>query len=201
MTEGNKPNKIISILGSEILLGSLVAILSLLTAVASFQGGLADSAEADANVAGQKILSDSNTEFLRANQDIIQDYTMFDGWYINDGVNDENAEYYKLNFSDALVASSERADGPFDDAYYEEVYADADASYNEAMTKFDEAQKAGDKADKYQMDVMIFGVGLALAAWASLGKEDSILRPVFGVLSIGLGVYGLILFFQLLTVV
>lgn len=199
MAEASKQNKLFSILGSEILLGSLVAILSLLTAVASFQGGLADSAEADANVEGQKILSDSNTEFLRANQDIIQDYTMYDGWYINDGVNDENAEYYKLNFSDALVASSERTDGPFDDAYYEEVYADADSSYNEAMTKFDDAQKAGDKADKYQMDVMIFGVGLALAAWASLGKEESILRPVFGALSIGLGVYGLILFFQLLA--
>lgn len=200
MADGTKENKLLSILGSEILLGSLVAILSLLTAVASFQGGLADSAESDANVEGQKILSDSNTEFLRANQDIIQDYTMFDGWYINDGVNDENAEYYKANFSDALIASSERPDGPFDDAYYTEVYTDADASYTEAMAKFDEAQKAGDKADKYQMDVMIFGVGLALAAWASLGKEDSKLRPVFGVISIALGVYGLILFFQLLLV-
>jgi len=200
MSDEKQPNKLLSILGSELLLGSLVAVLSLLTAVASFQGGLADSAESDNNVEGQKILSNSNTEFLRANQDIIQDYTMYDGWYTNDGVNQENSDYYKANFSDQLTASLDRPDGPFDDPYYEAVYTDADASYEEAMTKFDAAQKAGDKADKYQMDVMIFGVGLALAAWASLGKEESILRPIFGVLSIGLAIYGLIIFFSLLGV-
>lgn len=199
MSEEKKQFKLFNIMGSELVLGSLVALLSLLTAVAAYQGGLSDSAEADANVEGQKILSNSNTEFLRSNQDIIQDYTMYDGWYINDGVNAENADYYKLNFSEALVTSMERPDGPFDDAYYTEVYTDADASYEEAMTKYDDAQKAGDKADKYQMDLMIFGVGLALAAWASLGREESTLRPIFGILSTLLGIYGLIVFFQLLA--
>jgi hypothetical protein len=135
---------------------------------------------------------------LRANQDIIQDYTTFDGWYLNADSNQEIADYFRESFSDALVASMERADGPWDEAYYTEMYTDADSSYNEAMTKFDDAQKAGDKADRYQMVVMIFGVGLALSAWASLGSESSRLRPVFGGLSMLLGLYGLVIYIQLL---
>lgn len=56
-----------------------------------------------------------------------------------------------------------------DDACYTVTYQDADDSY-------DEAQKAGDKADRFQMDVLFFAVALSLAAWASVVKEDSKIR-------------------------
>jgi hypothetical protein len=185
------------ILASEITVGILVAVLSIMTAFAAYQGSLADSAEADANVEGQKVLSLSNTEFLRANQDIIQDYTMFDGYYLNQDTNEEAATYYQDNFSEALTASMEREEGPFDDAYYEAIYLDADGSYDEAMTKFDEAQAAGDKADQYQLVVLVFAVALSLVAWASLVDEESKMRVAFVVVSLAVAAYGLFVFLGL----
>ena len=141
------------------------------------------------------MLSNSNTEFLRSNQDIIVDYTMYDGWYINDGRDAEVAEYYQGEFSDALQASMDRPDGPFDDVYYEEMYADADATYDEALTNFDEAQAAGDKADRYQLVLLVFAVGLSLAAWGSLLKEESPIRGLFALIGVAVLVFGLINFF------
>ncbi len=185
------------ILASEITVGILVAVLSIMTAFAAYQGSLADSAEADANVEGQKVLSLSNTEFLRANQDIIQDYTMFDGYYLNQDTNEEAATYYQENFSEALTASMEREEGPFDDPYYEAIYLDADESYDEAMTKFDEAQAAGDKADQYQLVVLVFAVALSLVAWASLVDEESKMRVAFVVVSLAVSAYGLFVFLGL----
>lgn len=188
----------LAIFRSDILLGTMVALMSVLTASAAYQGAIADSAESDANVEGQKVLSLSNTEFLRANQDIIQDYTMYDGYYINSDKDEDLTTYYKDSFSDNLLASMDRPDGPFDDQYYTEMYKDADDSYEEAMIKFDEAQAAGDKGDRDQLALMIFAVGLALSAWASIVQEDSRLRPVFAIISIVTAVFGLVIFLQVL---
>ena len=189
----------LSFFRSEIVLGTMVALLSVLTAAAAYQGSISDSKESDANVEAQKILSLSNTEFLRANQDIIQDYTMYDGYYINFEKDADLTEYYKDSFSDSLITSMDRTDGPFDDQYYTEMYKDADESYEEAMNKFDEAQSAGDKADRYQLTLMIFAVGLALSAWASIVNEASKLRPAFAIISIATSIFGVILFVQLLA--
>jgi hypothetical protein len=79
------------------------------------------------------------------------------------------------------------------------MYADANSTYDEATAKFDEAQAAGDKADKYQLALLIFAVALSLAAWASIVHEDSKLRPAFAVVALILGLYGLITFIQILT--
>jgi hypothetical protein len=185
------------LLASEILLGTLITVLSVMVAWAAYLGALADSAESDANVEGQKILSLSNTEFLRANQDIMQDYTMYDGYFVNQDSQPDIADYYEANFSDGLIDSLDRPDGPFDDAYYDAMYADADGSYDEAVAKFDEAQQAGNKANNYQLTVLIFAVGLALSAWASVVREESMMRPMFAVIAlVSLG-YGLITFLSL----
>lgn len=193
-TEGTTPKKsAFEFLASDVFLGTLVAILSVFTAFAAYQGSMADSKESDKNVEGQQALSLSNTEFLRTNQDIIQDYTMYDGWWINEGVNDVNAEYYRVNFSDSLATSMDREGGPFDDQYYDEMYADADSSFDEAMTVFDEAQAAGDIADRYQLILMIFAVGLSMGAWASLLGNENRIRKFFSLFSVVLFVFGLVL--------
>jgi hypothetical protein len=200
MVEGRKDgrNPLARVLASEILLGTLVAILSVMTAWAAYLGALSDSAEGDANVEAQKILSLSNTEFLRANQDIVQDYTMYDGYYINLDRDPELADYYEANFSDELLASLERDSGPFDDPYYDAIYAEADSTYDEAGAKFDQAQQAGERANRFQLAGLIFAVGLALAAWASIIRAESSLRPVFSIISLVTLSYGAVMFFSLL---
>ena len=71
----------LKILTSELILGSLIAILSVLTALAGFQGSMSDSEQTTKNVQGQQMLTDANAEYLTANQLIVYDYTLYDGYY------------------------------------------------------------------------------------------------------------------------
>jgi hypothetical protein len=187
-------NKFFKSISSEWVLGVFVALLSVLIAAAAYQGSLFDSKESDNNVAGQKQLSESNTYYLEANQFVIYDYNMYDGWYINEGSNDELADYYKTSFSDQLNASMDREDGPFDDQYYTDMYADADSYYQEALDLFDQANAAGDKADQLQLVVLIYAVGLALSAYGSMLSEESKVRIIFALGSIVALIFGSIIY-------
>ena len=195
MENNTEKNRFLKIIGSEWALGFLVAVLSVLIALAAYQSAIFDSKESDFNVEGQKLLTDSNGFYLEANQFVIYDYSMYDGWYINTDVNDELAQYYSDSFSENLTASMEREAGPFDDQYYTEMYADAEPQYDEAITNFESAQQAGDKADRLQLVVLVLAVGLALAAYGSMISEESKLRYVFAVLSIVSLVFGLMVYF------
>ncbi len=191
----SSPNGIMKVLGSDIMLGILVALLGLFTALAAYQGALADSGEGDANVEGQKLLSMSNTSYLETTQNVVYDYMMYDGYYF---AKDEDAEsYYKGSFSEELQANMDRGTDPFDDAYYDAMYGGAADEFDQAMAKFDDAQKAGDKADRYQLVVVVLAVGLALAAWASLSDAENKLRPIFSLISALTTIYGLYLFITL----
>ena len=72
----------LKLLSSEITLGTLVAILSVLAAVSGYQSSMADSDQTKNNVLGQKMLTDANAEYLSANQMIVYDYQMYDGYYM-----------------------------------------------------------------------------------------------------------------------
>lgn len=182
-----------NIVGSEVALGTLIALLSILTAFASYQSSLAGNEENDANVEGQAILADSNAEYLRANQLLVYDYTMFDGFFIADGEDEFRAEYYRANFSEALSSTYEAdPENPFTDAYYEEVFADADSSYAAATERFEDAQIAGKKSNDLQQSMLIMAVGLSFSAWASLLPNKSQMRLLFAILAtvalvVGLG--------------
>jgi len=185
-------NKLTRFLASDLMLGSLVAFASIMVAFAAYQSNLAGSLQADAYVEGQMVLSLSNTEFLRANQDIMQDYTLFDGSVVHAN-NPELAEYYESSFTDELLASLDRPEGPFDDRYYDEMYAEADATFAEAMELFETGHTANQRSDQFQLAGLIFAVGLALAAWASILKAESNLRPAFVVMSIVVLAGGLVI--------
>jgi hypothetical protein len=193
-TSPPKRNALSRFLASDLILGSLVAFASVMVAFAAYQSNLSSSQQADAYVEGQMVLSLSNTEFLRVNQEIMQDYTLYDGSIVY-ARDPELEAYYLDNFSDELMASMERPDGPFDDRYYEEMYADADETFAEAMDLFDIGHEANQRSDQFQLAGLIFAVGLALAAWASILREDNNLRPVFVVMSIVVLAAGLVVVF------
>lgn len=177
-------------LGSELMLGSLIAILSVFTAIASYQGSMSDSEQTTNNVQGQQRLTDANAEYLTANQLIVYDYQLYDGWYTND--DEEKANYYLANFSEELQARIEaNAEDIFDDAYYEAMYADANALFTEAEALFGKAQEWNKRGDALQLVMLIMALGLAFAAWASLLKEESNMRILFAFFSIAMLVYGL----------
>ena len=181
-------------LSSELFLGAMVALLSVLVALAAYQSGVGDSKESDLNVEGQKQLTDSNSLYLEANQFVIYDYQMYDGWYINEGKDDETAQYYQDSFSEQLTANVERGTDLFDEQYYTEMYAEAESTYDEAITNFEGAQEAGDKADTLQLAVLIFAVGLALSAYGSLLEKENAMRVLFSIGSIAALVVGLVIY-------
>lgn len=187
-------NKFLKFFGTEWVLGVLVAVLSVLIAAAAYQSSLFDSKESDMNVEGQKQLTESNTYYLEANQFVIYDFQMYDGWYINEGSNDDLAEYYLGSFSGELTSSMEREEGPFDDQYYEEMYADADALYEEAINAFEDANAAGDKADQLQLVVLILAVGLALSAYGSMLSNENAMRNIFALLAVLSLIFGSLLY-------
>jgi hypothetical protein len=156
---------------SDRYLGILVALLSIATAFAAYQVALADAKAGELEVDAIKTLTESNTEFLRSNQEVMLDYAAYDNYVIG-GENDEAiADYYRGGFSEALEASLDRVEGPFDEAYFDETFSEADLLYDEALDGFDEAEAAGVVADRLQLVMLVLAVGLSLGAYASLGDR------------------------------
>ena len=190
--------KSLRILGNEIILGTLIAVLSVFTAVASWQGSLADGQQNEFEILGMASLNDGNAEYLRTNQDITQDYNYFDNWYLNVDEKPDVAEYYQFNFSQALQAAVERdPETVWDDQYYDEMYADANAYFDDSDANFEKAGEWNNRGDSLQVVLMIVALGLAFAAWASLLKEESNMRILFALFAIITLAWGIIQYLSL----
>lgn len=187
-------------LGSELILGSLIAILSVFTALSGYQGSMADSEQTTSNVQGQQRLTDANAEYLTANQLIVYDYTLYDS-YFTAQPGTEQEEYYLSSFSDTLQTDMAAGVDLFSDSYYESMYADANAMFEEADALFAKAQEWNKRGDALQLVMLIMALGLAFASWASLLKEDSRMRILFAFFSIAMLAYGLITYLGVPSVV
>ncbi len=195
--------KFSSFLGKEIVLGFLIAILSVITAMASYQGALADGAQNDFEIKGMKNLSDGNAEYLSANQEITQDYSYYDTWYINKDSNPDIAEYFQKQFSDTLLASIESSgnENPFNDAYYISKHEIPHQYFEDSDVNYETANKWNERGDRLQLLMAILAIGLAFAAWASLNKEESNLRGFFSFLSVLALVIGSVIYLFFLPIV
>ena len=169
-------------LGSNYFLGFLVTALSVFTAATNFATYQVSGTASGYDTEGTRLLAYSNTEYVRATQFIIQDYTMFDGYYIQQDVDDFAAEYYQSNFSPELQASYDR-DAAFDDQYYDEMYAYSDDLFDQAFEQFDLANAASEREAVFQLAMLVAAVGLAFAAYASLLDEKNRMRPLFALMS------------------
>ena len=190
--------KAVRVLGSEIVLGSLIAVLSVLTAISGFQGNMADSEQNKNEVFAQKMLTDANAEYLTANQMIVYDYSMYDGWYTADTADKE--EYYLANFSAELQADIDQGEA-FSEAYYEAMYAFPNSMFDDADAYFDVAEQYDNHGDSLQLVMLIMALGLTFAAWASLLKEESNMRVLFAIFSIAMLIYGLVTYLTIPAII
>ena len=175
--------KFLRILGNEIVLGTLIALLSVFTAVASYQGSIADSKQNESEVAAMQQLNDGNAEYLSANQFIVYDYSMYDGWYISD--TEDKAAYYEASYSEELQnAIAINPDDPFSNEYYDAMYTSANDYWVESDFNFELASQWDNRGDGLQLVMLIMALGLAFAAWASLAREESNMRFVFGLFAL-----------------
>jgi hypothetical protein len=185
--------KILGFLGNEIFLGTLIALLSVFTAISSYQGAMADSEQNKYEILGMQSLNDGNAEYLTTNQNITQDYSYFDNWYLNVDTNPDIAEYYQLNFSEELTTAIERSgeDNPFDDEYYDSMYAFPSQLFDESDINFDIGSQYDERGDQLQLVMMIMALGLAFSAWASLLGAESNMRllfALFGLITLAAGI-------------
>jgi hypothetical protein len=145
-----------------------------------------------------KDLNDGNAEYLRANQDITQDYNYFDNWYLNVDERPEIGDYYQTSFSEALQAAIDRdPEGVWDDQYYDDMYAEAYVYWEDSDTNFELASQYDEKGDQLQLVMMIMALGLAFAAWASLLNAESNMRLLFAFFGLIMFVAGLFTYLPL----
>lgn len=188
--------KIVIFLGNEILLGLLITVLSVFTALASYQGALADGNQNDAEIKGMQTLNDGNAEYLTENQNISQDYNYYDNWYINQDTNPEAADYYQFNFSQHLQDAIARdPNAVWDEQYYTNMAATSTELFDTSEAEFILATNWNERGDHLQLVLTIMAIGLAFAGWASINKEESNLRGFFSLFSIITLVIGLIYYF------
>jgi len=90
--------KFFSFLGNEVVLGTMIALLSVFTAVASYQGAMADSEQNKYEILGMKELNDGNVFYLEANQNWLQDDNNYDNWYVNVDTNPEIGRILRRKF-------------------------------------------------------------------------------------------------------
>jgi hypothetical protein len=189
--------KVISFLGNEMLLGLLITVLSIFTAISSYWGALADGNQNDAEIKGMQYLNDGNAVYLTENQNISQDYNYFDNWYINQDSNPEAADYYQFNFSQELQDAIARDPNTvWDEQYYAGMAATSTGYFDDSEAEFVLASDWNERGDWLQLVLTIMAIGLAFAGWASINKEESNLRAFFSLLSIIMLVIGLVYFFS-----
>ncbi|MFN8401041.1 MAG: hypothetical protein U0X74_13580 [Anaerolineales bacterium] len=183
---------------SDIFLGTMIAVLSVFTAFVSYQGSMSDSDQNKYEILGMQQLNDGNAEYLRANQDITQDYNYFDNWYLNADERPDIAQYYQDNFSEALTSAIDsQPDVVWTDEYYDSMYADATALWDESDANFALASEFDERGDQLQMVLLVTALGLAFVAWASLLGAESNMRFFFSIFGTIALVASLIVYFTM----
>lgn len=195
--------RVSNFLRNDVFLGTMIALLSVLTAFSSYQGAMADSEQNKYEIKGMQALNDGNAEYLSANQNWIQDEGNYDNWYINNESNPEVAEYYEGNFSQSLFDAIARNgdEYPMDDQYSDELYVDAISFWDDSDYNFDLGSQWDERGDQLQLVMLIMALGLALTAWASLLHAESKMRGFFAFLGLLALIAGLTIYFVMVPTV
>ena len=196
--------RVFDFLSNEVFLGTMIALLSVFTAISSYQGSMADSEQNKYEILGMQALNDGNAEYLSANQNWIQDDGNYDNWYINYESNPEIAGYYEGNFSQSLFDAIERNGGdeyPMDDQYVDELYADAISYWDDSDYNFGLGSQWDERGDQLQLVMLIMALGLALTAWAALLHAESKMRGFFSLLGFITLIAGLVIYFVMVPTV
>jgi hypothetical protein len=193
--EEKSGNPIVSKLSNDFVLGILIIILAIGTAYASYLSSMSDSDQTKFNVLGMTKLTNANADYLTVNQEIGQDYSYFDSFYLNQDKPDVS-EYYLYNFSEELLAGIDRSKAdtledadPFDEQYYTDKYSGPAADFDLAEKALKLAEDFNTRGDQFQLVVLIGSIGLAFAAFAAILPDGKWLRLGFAVLSLAILLY------------
>lgn len=164
---------------SDGFLGALVVLLTAATAFANYQSTLSGIKGNDLDFEGQKKLIVAIGGFLNGNAELIQDLQAYDAYRYLSVEDPAEAALYVDRMSPRLRAELDRPGSPFDEEYLEATYAEARALIAQVDELENAANRIDDKNRLYELAGLIFAIGLAATAWASLVHSERRIRVIF----------------------
>ena len=166
------------------LLAAVVAIYSILTAVAIFSASRAESLYYDNVFIAQAHLNDANELSIEANLRILHDLSVWEQIRVHElaGSNPAVNEFLYGQFSAEAQASLKRS-GEADEIYEQEVRSAQIEERELAARSFEHATAWSRRAGTYQVLAGVLAIGLAFAAWASLMDGTGSVRWLFALVA------------------
>ena len=181
---------------SQIVLSSLIVVLSLFTAYISYERSLASSAQLRQNTAGLRELMLGTSAETMANASFQNDLSNYSDAEL--ATDDIQKTKYEVRYSEELQnAITKNVDDPFSDEYFQKIFAESEQHRNEAEVLFNEADGYSKRGNALQQIILITTLGLGFVAWTSVIKnERHLIRIVFIAFAFLTLTYGIYLFTQ-----
>ena len=181
---------------SQIVLSSLIVVLSLFTAYVSYERSLASSAQLRKNTAGLREMMLGTSAETMANANFQNDLSNYSDAEL--ATDDIQKTKYEVRYSEELQnAITKNVDDPFSDEYFENVFAESEQHRAEAEILFDAADGYSKRGNALQQIILITTLGLGFVAWTSVIKnERHLIRIVFIAFAFLTLTYGIYLFTQ-----
>ena len=181
---------------SQIVLSSLIVVLSLFTAYISYERSLASSAQLRQNTAALRELMLSTSSETMANANFQNDLSNYSDAEL--ATDDIQKTKYEVRYSEELQnAIAKNVDDPFSDEYFQTIFAESEQRRTDAETLFEAADGYSKRGNALQQIILITTLGLGFVAWTSVIKnERNLIRIVFIAFACLTLVYGVYLFTQ-----
>lgn len=183
------------VLQSQILLGALVAVLTIANAYVTYRSSKASLASSTLDFYAAKEMHNATIAHLDGNAQYMIDLTAYSGYRLLEGKDPKWAQQSLSHGSEHLLVGLERPEGPFDDEYNQVRYSNSRAAVEKAQALYNQADQTGMQAERFSLASTILAVGLGATAWAGLLRERDSLRLVFSVSAVVSLVVGLAMAF------
>jgi hypothetical protein len=181
---------------SQIMLSSLIVVLSLFTAYVSYERALASSAQLRQNTAGLRELMLGTSAETMANANFQNDLSNYSD--AESATDDIQKTKYEVRYSEELQnAITKNVDDPFSDEYFQEVFAESEQHRDESKVFFNTADGYSKRGNALQQIILIITLGMGFVGWTSVIKnERQLIRIVFITFAFLTLTYGIYLFTQ-----
>lgn len=164
---------------SQIVLSSLIVVLSLFTAYISYERSLASSAQVRQNTAALRELMLSTSAETMANANYQYDLSNYSDAEL--ATDDIQTTKFEVRYSEELQnAIAKNVDDPFSNEYFDTIFAVSAQHRSEAEALFAAANGYSKRGNALQQMILITTLGLGFVAWTSVIKnERNLIRIVF----------------------
>lgn len=173
-----------ALLESQLLLGALVAVLTVATAYVAYRSTQASLDSSTLDFYAGKEMQQATILHLSGNAGSMIDLTAYNSYSLLKDHDPELAEGALSRASEELLAALDRPGGPFDEEYNLARYGKARAALERAQTLYDEADRVSMQAERFALASAILSIGLGATAWAALIQKRSLLRLIFASLAL-----------------